>query len=145
MHDQLSLPSLPHECRRGNCLTCSGKHLDQTTRHHVQMIDDGLSPSMHRNICERGLVLTCSSYVVGDGVHLELGVCDDAWREVYGQSGVDGDDAERIRADAVAKAMRLADENNLNRWALKTERMLDLGSSGVGDSHRNDEGSASND
>jgi len=75
--------------------------------------------------------------VVGEGVHLELGVCDDAWREIYteGKDGGNMDmDGERIRSDAVAKAMRLADERNLNKWALKTEKMLDISSGGSGSS-----------
>ena len=144
VHDKLALPSLPQECRRGNCLTCSGRLIcssttgdssgdDDSSKSHrkrintmsnVEIRKDGLSPNISRTIQEKGIVPTCSSFVVGEGVHFELGVCDDVWREIY---GTDSDDieGERIRNDAVAKAMRLADEKNLNRWALKTRRMLE--------------------
>lgn len=127
IHDKLALPSFPNECRRGNCLTCSGrlkcdsKGDEQQAIKKVEIRKDGLSPTVSRSIKEKGIVPTCSTFVVGDGVHFELGVCDDVWREVYANDDAEG---ERIRNDAVAKAMRLADEKNLNRWAAKTERML---------------------
>jgi hypothetical protein len=89
------------------------------------MDDDGLSPSVSKRISKKKLVLTCSSYVKNDGVHLELGVCDDVWRELWGASQPWEDmEGERIRNDAVARAMRINDEKSLNRWILRTEKML---------------------
>jgi Ferredoxin len=124
LQDKLSLHSLPQDCRRGNCLTCSGRLLSGN-RKDVQVNDDGLSPSMSDRISKKNLVLTCSSYVKNDGVHLELGVCDDAWREVWGgsQPWVD-EEGEIIRNDAVARAIRMNDEKNLNKWIIKTEKIL---------------------
>jgi len=80
---------------------------------------------MSQKIQKENIVLTCSSYVKSEGVHLEIGICDDAWREVYGSSRPWEDvEGERIKNDAVAKAMRVKDENSLNRWALRTEKSL---------------------
>lgn len=86
-------------------------------------MNDGLSPSMAKKIQKEKLVLTCSSYVIDEGVHLEIGVCDDVWREVYGSTPPFEDaEGERIKNDAVAKAIRVKDEKSLNRWALRTEK-----------------------
>lgn len=124
LQDKLSLHSLPQDCRRGNCLTCSGRILSGNPK-DILMDDDGLTPSMSDRISKKNLVLTCSSYVKSDGIHLELGVCDDAWRELWGgsQPWVD-EEGEIIRNDAVARAIRMNDEKSLNRWVLKTEKML---------------------
>ncbi len=138
MHDELSLPSLPHECRRGHCLTCSGRHISSSQIHNVQLENDGLSPAMKNTIRDKNLVLTCSSYVKGEGVKLELGVNDDAWKSIWSGMNYDDEEGEQIRADAVAKAMRLADERNLERWAKKTETMLfkdDDDDEGKGENH----------
>jgi len=121
IHDQLALPSLPHECRRGNCLTCSGRLLLGSNQ--VQIRNDGLAPTMQKTIQEKGVVPTCTSFVTGDGVHLELGVCDDVWRDIW---DVKDEEGERIRNDAVARTMRLSDEKNLDKWVEKTEKMLNL-------------------
>mmetsp|Transcript_9756 Transcript_9756/g.18333 ORF Transcript_9756/g.18333 Transcript_9756/m.18333 type:complete len:259 (+) Transcript_9756:254-1030(+) len=124
LQDKLSLHSLPQDCRRGNCLTCSGRILSGNPE-DVLLNDDGLTPSMSDRISKKKLVLTCSSYVKSDGVHLELGVCDDAWRELWGgsQPWVD-EEGEIVRNDAVARAMRINDEKSLNKWVVKTEKML---------------------
>lgn len=120
-----SLSSLPQECRRGNCLTCAAIHLPQSDRDSVVTADDGLTPIVRDVVDQKGYVQTCSSYVVGDNVWLELGVCHDVWDTIWGtncnSNGVDG---ERIRNEAMAKCIRKADENNLVRWAMKTERTL---------------------
>lgn len=126
VHDTLALPSLPNDCRRGNCLTCSGRHTSESQVHNVEIGEEenGLSPSMKDTVENKGVVLTCCSHVTGDGVQLELGVNDEVWRSVYASG--DDKEGERIRSDAVAKTMRLNDERNLKKWAKKTERMLEL-------------------
>mmetsp|Transcript_29656 Transcript_29656/g.45353 ORF Transcript_29656/g.45353 Transcript_29656/m.45353 type:complete len:266 (+) Transcript_29656:117-914(+) len=126
VHDTLALPSLPNDCRRGNCLTCSGRHTPESQVHNVEIGEEehGLSPSMKNTVEKKGVVLTCCSHVTGDGVQLELGVNDEVWRSVYASG--DDKEGERIRTDAVAKTMRLNDERNLKKWAKKTERMLEL-------------------
>ncbi|GFH61863.1 hypothetical protein CTEN210_18339 [Chaetoceros tenuissimus] len=141
--DALSLPDLPQDCRRGNCLTCSSRILQN--KQGVVLQNDGLSPSMAQRIENENIVLTCSSFVKGEGIHLELGVCDDVWREMYGSSVPYEDlEGERIVQDAVAKAMRLAGEKNFNKWVVTTEKMLvnnNDDDDGFGDGEESDENS----
>ena len=102
---------------------------------NVEIRKDGLSPNISRTIKEKGIVPTCSTFVVGEGVHVELGVCDEVWREIYADDDAEG---ERLRNDAMAKAMRLSDEKNLHRWALKTTKMLEDGHDGSQDIERDE-------
>lgn len=119
--DALSLPDLPQDCRRGNCLTCSSKLLHGKT----VLNNDGLSPSQALKLQQQNITLTCCSFVQQEGVHLELGVCDTVWREMYGSSIPFEDlEGEQLLNDAVAKAMRVAGEKNFNKWVVTAERML---------------------
>ena len=140
-----SLPSLPQECRKGNCLTCAAAHLPNSNQDSVITIDDGLSPFVKRKVNKKGYVQTCSSYVRGDDVWLELDVSNDVWNFIWNlgdgnnesslcsdtstRSSYDENDdennGERIRNEAMAKCIRMADERNFKRWVQKTERMLD--------------------
>ena len=121
-----SLSSLPQECRRGNCLTCAAMHLPQSNQDSVITVDDGLSPFVRDMVDRKGYVQTCSSYVVGDNVSLELGVCHDVWDTIWGTNSNDNEfKGERIRNEAMAKCIRKVDEKNLARWAEKTERILE--------------------
>ena len=69
-------------------------------------------------------MLTCSSYILGDGVELELDVCDDAWREIYTDRTMHDEEGERIRNEAVAKTIRMANEKNYYKWSKTTEKLL---------------------
>ena len=105
-------------------------HLPQSDQDSVITIDDGLSPFVRDMVDRKGYVQTCSSYVVGDNVWLELGVCHDVWDTIWGtntnSNGIGNDfKGERIRNEAMAKCIRKADEKNLARWAEKTERILE--------------------
>ena len=135
-----TLTSLPQECRRGNCLTCTARHLPQSNPSSIITIDDGLSPHIKTIIQERGFVPTCSSYVIDDGynnggngnddgsdtgVFLEIGVCDTVWDSIWGESLNDCRQGEKIRNEAMAKCMRKASEKNVSKWVEKTERMLE--------------------
>jgi ferredoxin len=124
IHDKLSLSKLPQECRRGNCLTCSSRHAKNSNINNVELREDGLSPSLVDEIKDRNFVLTCSSYVLGDGVELELDVCDDVWREIHIDRVINDEDGERIRNEAVAKTIRMANEKNYYKWSKKTEKLL---------------------
>jgi hypothetical protein len=125
--DQLSLPSLPHHCRRGNCLTCTGRHGIQSATEAVQLSSDGdgLSPYLSEQVQRRGYVLTCSSHVVAEGVCLELGTNEFAWRDLY-QTRLEQDATERqqMGREVLARAIRKRDERNLERWAAETEAAL---------------------
>jgi hypothetical protein len=125
--DQLSLPSLPHDCRRGNCLTCTGRHGVKSATEAVQLSadGDGLSPYLSEQFQRRGYVLTCSSHVVAEGVSLELGTNEFAWRDLY-QTRLEQDATERqqMGREVLARAIRKRDERNLSRWAAETEAAL---------------------
>mmetsp|Transcript_7258 Transcript_7258/g.10395 ORF Transcript_7258/g.10395 Transcript_7258/m.10395 type:complete len:244 (-) Transcript_7258:156-887(-) len=137
-HDYLSLHSLPSDCRRGNCLTCSGRHLPDSVRENILKGEDGLNPSISRRITGTDptshtrevlstksdeFVLTCSSYVIGNGVKLELGVNSDAWERLYSEI-LNDSDAERVRREAVAKVLRKSDERNYDKWIETAEKMI---------------------
>jgi len=73
---------------------------------------------------KRRFVLTCSSYVEGDGVHLELGKCDSAWIEAY-RTGIESDEeTQRIARESVARAIRKGAERNVAAWKARTEEVL---------------------
>ena len=63
------------ECRRGNCLSCAARV--------VQASPFSLRVAGDTALCDEaaalGMVLLCSSYVVGEGVELALGCEAEAW------------------------------------------------------------------
>lgn len=129
-NDLLAIPELPSDCRRGNCLTCVGRHSIKSQESSLQRGEDGLSPEVSRQISKKGYVLTCSSKVVGSGVKLELGENHNAWKEVYYNRLTD-ESTQYVARAAIAKTIRLSNERNLDRWAQKTE--MALKQSGVAD------------
>jgi ferredoxin len=123
-----SMASLPSDCRRGNCLTCAARILAgdnnrKTSRDNPAVtVDDGLSPDMSDMVRSRGYLLTCSSYVTGPGLVLELGVCQEAWPELY-QFGSDPSRQAVARA-AVARTLRRYAERHVPQWMRDTELVL---------------------
>lgn len=116
----LSMSSLPFDCQRGNCLTCSC--LVKEGSSSIVRGDDGLAPAIGDNLRRKGFVLTCSSYVVGEGVKIELGQQNDAWTETYKTQPESG--MPDMGNAAAAKALRLASEKDVPKWARKTEKTL---------------------
>ena len=116
----LSMSSLPFDCQRGNCLTCSG--LVKEGSSSIVRGDDGLAPAVGDNLRKKGFVLTCSSYVVGEGVKIELGQCNDAWTETYKTQPESG--MPDMGNAAAAKALRLLAEKDVPKWAKDTEKTL---------------------
>jgi ferredoxin len=124
--DRMALPStlVPSDCRRGNCLTCTGSHASSASRHsHSVVTDDGLSPHMSSWMQEKGFILTCSSKVVGDGLELRLGASSDAWEEAY-RKRLEDEHAKRIGWAAMARTKRKSDEKNVPKWKKETEGVL---------------------
>mmetsp|Transcript_37878 Transcript_37878/g.55810 ORF Transcript_37878/g.55810 Transcript_37878/m.55810 type:complete len:265 (-) Transcript_37878:405-1199(-) len=119
--DLLCLTTVPHECRRGNCLTCTGAHREGSNTSNLVRGEDGLAPKVSKDA--KGFVLTCSSYVVGEGVKLDLGLNHEAWDELYSDR-LKGDDADRIGLEAIAKLHRLTAENNIQKWREELEKQL---------------------
>lgn len=129
--DQLSLAlsNIPHECRRGNCLTCASKiaadsntNVQQDDINLVANIDNGLSPTIASELTKSGYVLTCCSYVTGPGVVLELDQNNEVWDAVYRQRLTDGD-TKQVALEAQARLLRRVDEENVGRWKNKMEKV----------------------
>ena len=85
--------------------------------------DDGLAPAVGENLRKNGFVLTCSSYVVGDGVKIELGQNDAAWTETYKTQPSLG--MPDMGNAAAAKALRVAAEKDVPRWTRDIEKTLE--------------------
>lgn len=122
--DQLAIPELPSECRRGNCLTCVGRHSSNSQESSVRRGEDGLSPFMSRQTLQSGYILTCSSYVTGDGLKLELGENHRAWADLY-QDRLYDESTQYVARKAMARTIRRSDEQNPERWAVETKIALD--------------------
>jgi len=121
----LGLPGdMPSDCRRGNCLTCSALHSADSVTANLRRGEDGLAPSLSERAATRGFVLTCSSYLSGDGVHLELGENHRVWDEMYRKRLEESEDTQRIAREAVARVMRRGAERNVLEWAKETEEAL---------------------
>ena len=142
--DTLSLPTaeMPSDCRRGNCLTCAAKwsiinnqkpqqHPKPTTARAAttrtaQPIlrgEDGLSPTVSDKIAELGYMLTCSSYVQGDGLELSLGENHALWDLIYRQR-LESDETQIAARQAMARVIRKSAERNVPRWKRETEEVL---------------------
>lgn len=129
--DQLSLAlsNIPHECRRGNCLTCASKIASDSNTNvqleHINLvanIDNGLSPTIASELTKSGYVLTCCSYVTGPGVVLELDQNNEVWDAVYRQRLTDGG-TKQVALEAQARLLRRVDEENVGRWKNKMEKV----------------------
>jgi len=124
----LALSHIPHECRRGNCLTCASKIVEsptitnQTNNNLVVNVDNGLSPTIASELTKSGYVLTCCSYITGPGVVLELDQNNEAWDVVYKQRLCDGD-TKQVALEAQARLMRRVDEENVEKWKSKMKKV----------------------
>ncbi|MGK3759037.1 MAG: ferredoxin [Bacillariaceae sp.] len=132
LEQKLGLPShmIPSDCRRGNCLTCTGTHASASSRlssgTSVICDDDGLSPHMSRTIQEKGYVLTCSTRVIGEGLQLNLGENQKVWKDIY-QERFENGPVQDVAWAAMARTKRLSDERNVPRWQKVTEEGIILG------------------
>lgn len=122
----LALSHIPHECRRGNCLTCASKfataNSNQRNGNLIANVDNGLSPTIAEELSKSGYVLTCCSYVTGPGVILELDQHNEVWDAVYRQRLCDGD-TKQVAMEAQARLLRRVDEENVGRWRNKMEKV----------------------
>lgn len=111
------------DCRRGNCLTCAAQHLQDSIADDLGALPDGLSPSVSRELRDEGVVLTCSSVLRGNGVHLELGANHDVWEQVY-KRRFESPQSQRIAVEAMAKVIRRTAEQNVDEWKDETEEVF---------------------
>jgi len=120
----LCLPEMPSDCRRGNCMTCTAQHLLGSKTSNLVRGEDGLSPELSKQVAERGYVLTCSSYIEGDGVQLKLGENNQAWNAMY-RLRLQEEETQRVARAAMARVIRKSAERNLDEWAKETEEIYE--------------------
>jgi len=136
---QLGLTELPSDCRRGNCLTCaarvivdppqtnadaramSAENNDAADIPPVISSDTGLSPAMAKQVQDAGYVLTCSSFVTGPGLELQLSQQDSLWKLVY-QQRFESEETQYVARRAKARWLRKLAEKNLSQWKKETEK-----------------------
>jgi ferredoxin len=118
----LALSHIPHDCRRGNCLTCSSRVLSsEDGRHVLANVNNGLSPAVASELAGSGYVLTCCSYVTGPGLVLELDQNDEVWDMVYRRRICNNVDTKLLAMEAHARLLRRLDESNVGKWKRKME------------------------
>jgi len=142
--ERLGLPNsmIPSDCRRGNCLTCTGTHASVSSRlasgTAVVCDGDGLSPHMSRTIQEKGYILTCSTRVVGEGLQLNLGENHKVWRDIY-QDRLEEEPTQSAKWAAMARSKRRSDERNKARWEKHMEELIQQAEEEHADNDRDDE------
>jgi len=116
----LALSNIPHECRRGSCLTCSSRIVQSNSQNILANVDSGLSPKVASALTESGFILTCCSYVTGPGVVLELDQNDTAWDFVYRKNPSD-EDSKQAALEGQARLLRRRDEKKMEDWKNRME------------------------
>ena len=101
----------PHDCRRGNCLTCSGKLLSGPK----DSLKEERNTFLPSEASQKGIILTCCSSVVGPGLCIELCQNTEAWKIAY-QDRYINEDTRRIGQEASAKVMRTFAEQHPEKW-----------------------------
>jgi ferredoxin len=124
--NSLGLSSIPHECRRGNCLTCASRLLPEDdfglNNSNVQAnVNNGLAPSISRDLTRNGYILTCCSYITGPGISLEIEQNEQVWERVYKSRF---DNIHEIGMEVRARQMRKADERNVGKWKKSMEKLF---------------------
>lgn len=122
--NRLPIPDVPSDCRRGNCMTCSGRHLEGSETSSLLKGEDGLSPHMSTELANKGHILLCSSHVVGDGLKIQIGEYNRAWNDMF-RRRLEDEEAQHTGRVAMAKTIRRSSENNVERWAEETEAVLE--------------------
>jgi hypothetical protein len=119
----VGLPDLPSDCRRGCCLSCSSRHLEDSMTSHLYQETDGLSPHLSKEMAAGGFVLTCSSFVRGEGVHLSLAHNSEAWHAMY-HTRIFSEEMQLSGREAMARVIRQNAERNIDKWIDETEQVL---------------------
>jgi len=122
----LALSTIPNECRRGNCLTCSSRIIDtESNAQNIQAnVDNGLTPTVSSELTKEGYILTCCSYITGPGVALELDQNDEVWDVVYRQR-ICSPESKQAAMEAQARLLRRVDEKNVGKWKRKMQKILE--------------------
>ena len=140
-----ALPEMPSDCRRGNCMTCAGRIMNDKNsptssgnydEFVVRTDDNGLSPTISKMIADQGYLLTCSSFVrpprnddssatstPSNILQIELGVHNEIWNEVYDKRFT-SPETQLVARAAMARVVRQSAERNPHEWKRSTERLL---------------------
>jgi hypothetical protein len=78
---------------------------------------------MSKAVKKAGYILTCSSFVVGDGVKVQLGEHNRAWNDMY-RLRMSDEAAVHVGREAMARVVRRAAEANVPKWKRETEQVL---------------------
>eukprot|EP00956_Cyclotella_meneghiniana_P005026 scaffold6228_cov79-Cyclotella_meneghiniana.AAC.3 len=119
----LGLSSIPHDCRRGNCLTCASRLMEGSIHHNIQPnVNNGLAPPIAKDLTRNGYILTCCSYINGPGVTLELEQNEELWDRVYRSRF---DNMHQLGREIRARQKRKLDEANVGKWRKRMEKLFD--------------------
>ena len=118
--------SIPNECRRGNCLTCSSRVVITVGSSGAKQnsallanVNNGLSQTVASELTNCGIILTCCSFITGPGVELELDQNDNVWDLIYRRRICPS--STSVRLEAQARLLRRVDEDNVDTWKRKME------------------------
>jgi hypothetical protein len=79
---------------------------------------------MSREVQRAGYLLTCSSFVVGNGLKVQLGENEQVWENMY-RNRLEDERAVHIGRVAKARVIRKAAESNIPKWAKQTLKVLE--------------------
>lgn len=120
---------IPSDCRRGNCLTCTARHGQDSNVAHVQALtEDGLSPALsinsgnNNNDNNDAFFLTCRSTVTGPGVEIQVGQNSVVWKHLY-KTRFQDESTRQVTDAALARVLRKAAESHPEEWREKTEAL----------------------
>jgi hypothetical protein len=107
-------------------LTCAATHVAGSQTEGIKRGEDGLSPTLSEWVANEKYVLTCSSYLEGNGVHLQL--CENhlVWNAVYKHQH-ESDENEQIARESMASMIRKSAERNVDEWTKRTEEVYHSG------------------
>ena len=118
----LGLSSIPHDCRRGNCLTCASRLMEGSSHNVQPNVNNGLAPTIAKDLTKSGYILTCCSYITGPGVSLELEQNEELWDRVYRSRF---DNMYQLGREIRARQKRKLDEANVGKWRKRMEKLFD--------------------
>jgi hypothetical protein len=96
-------------------MTCAGRMLRVTSPNLLLRRDeDGLAPHVSDILHSSDYILTCSTYINGNGVEIVLGENHNLWEEMY-QNRFVSEESRTITLETLAK---------VHRWTAETEEMI---------------------
>ena len=121
----------PSDCQRGECFSCAGRLLPNSTGAFTIAQPGGLETRLPERAAADDFVLACSMFITGPGVRVEF--ADEHVSEVWeALTAGFGDDApgpaQGKGASAAARTIREYQEENLDEFIESIERVWERGS-----------------